>query len=98
MAAKDYRRCISCRRLAHRHEFWRIVRSRDDAGKFKVQLDQGMGRSAYICRRAECLKQAEKKNRLARVLRTPIDDAIYAELKARLASENLTQPDTIANE
>jgi predicted RNA-binding protein YlxR (DUF448 family) len=86
MAPKDYRRCISCRRLADRHEFWRIVRSRDQSGKFTVQLDQGMGRSAYICRNAKCLHQAQKKNRIARVLRASVDPVIYEKLQARLAT------------
>ncbi|AFY70620.1 protein of unknown function DUF448 [Thalassoporum mexicanum PCC 7367] len=87
MAPKDYRRCISCRRLDHRDHFWRVVRSRDSSGQISVQLDQGMGRSAYICRNADCLKQAQKKNRLARVLRAPVEPTIYERLQARLVAE-----------
>ena len=39
----NYRRCISCRQVNLKQEFWRIVRVFPSG---KVQLDQGMGRSA----------------------------------------------------
>ncbi|XGB42216.1 MAG: YlxR family protein [Nodosilinea sp. LVE1205-7] len=62
----NYRRCLSCRRLAPRSEFFRVVRSYPNS---TVELNQGMGRSAYICRQANCLRLAHKKNRLGRALK-----------------------------
>ncbi len=50
----------------------------------QVVLDQGMGRSAYLCPRRECLQQAQQKNRLGKVLKTPIPPEIYATLWARI--------------
>jgi len=50
----------------------------------QVQLDQGMGRSAYLCRKAPCLQQAQKKNRLSKALRVAIPAAIFIELERRL--------------
>ncbi|HIK25275.1 MAG TPA: YlxR family protein [Thermosynechococcus sp. M46_R2017_013] len=75
------RRCVSCGRLAERSEFWRVVRCWPDQ---RVQLDRGMGRSAYLCRTAECLKVAKQKKRLARSLRCPIPEEIFTTLAARL--------------
>jgi predicted RNA-binding protein YlxR (DUF448 family) len=59
----NYRRCISCRQVNLKQEFWRIVRVFPSG---KVQLDQGMGRSAYICPQETCLQVAQKKNSLGK--------------------------------
>ncbi|MGF1602959.1 MAG: YlxR family protein [Thermosynechococcaceae cyanobacterium] len=79
----NYRRCISCRKAAIKSDFWRIVRVYPTR---IVQLDLGMGRSAYLCPQADCLKRAQKKNRLGRALRAPIPEAIYQALEQRLAN------------
>jgi uncharacterized protein len=79
--SKDDRRCVSCRKVAPRNEFWRVVRcypSKD------VKIDLGdprlAGRSAYLCRTPECLQIAQKKNRLGRSLKAFVDRDIYQEL------------------
>ena len=51
---------------------------------FQVQLDRGMGRSAYLCKSWECLQIAQKKNRLGRSLRIQIPAEIWEILKSRL--------------
>ena len=79
----NYRRCISCRRVALKQEFWRIVRIYPSE---QLQLDQGMGRSAYLCPQASCLQAAQKKNRLGRSLHTPAPEALYQTLWQRLAT------------
>lgn len=76
------RRCLSCRRLGHKSEFWRVVRLSQSQ---TVVLDQGQGRSAYLCPQASCLAQARRKNYLSRVLKAPIPPDIYAVLNSRLA-------------
>ena len=78
----NYRRCISCRRVALKEEFWRIVRVFPSG---KVQLDQGLGRSAYICPQVSCLQAAQKKNRLGRSLRASMSEHLYQTLWQRLA-------------
>ncbi|BAQ61348.1 predicted nucleic-acid-binding protein termination [Geminocystis sp. NIES-3708] len=50
----------------------------------KVSLDQGMGRSAYICPQAQCLNLAQKKKRLPRALKTDIPLEIYERLWQKL--------------
>ena len=77
----NYRRCVSCRRIASKESFWRIVRL---AENHSVQLDWGMGRSAYLCPNVECLSLAKSKNRLSRSLRTKVPPNIYQNLQARL--------------
>lgn len=84
----NYRRCISCRRAAHRSEFWRIVR---DHACGRVQFDQGMGRSAYLCPQASCLQAAQKKNRLGRALKVQVPGAIYQTLWQQLEQASSTQ-------
>lgn len=77
----NHRRCISCRHVAPKSEFWRIVRVYPD---HQIQLDQGMGRSAYLCPQEDCIKAAQKKNRLAKVLRAKVPDSLYQSLWDRL--------------
>ncbi|MGH8002629.1 MAG: YlxR family protein [Brasilonema sp.] len=77
----NYRRCISCRKIGLKQEFWRIVRVFPSG---QVQLDEGMGRSAYICPQQSCLLAAQKKNRLGRALRASVPEALYHTLLQRL--------------
>ncbi|UBF25333.1 YlxR family protein [Kovacikia minuta CCNUW1] len=84
----NYRRCVSCRRLAHRSEFWRIVRVHPTQA---VALDQGMGRSAYLCPQSGCLQAAQRKNRLGRVLKAPVPESIYQVLWQRLTKSEASK-------
>ena len=77
----NLRRCVSCRRVSPKQTLWRIVRVYPSG---QVQLDQGIGRSAYLCPSPTCLRQAQQKNRLGRALKTPIPDPIYQILAERL--------------
>jgi uncharacterized protein len=79
----NYRRCVSCRKIAPKEAFWRAVRVYPS---HQVQLDGGMGRSAYLCPTAECLKAAQKKNRLGRALKAPVPEELYQTLRQRLAA------------
>jgi len=79
----NLRCCVACRQVAPKDDLWRVVRL---AGSGAVQLDQGMGRSAYLCPRADCLRQAQRKNRLGRALRVPVPQSIYGALADRLCS------------
>ena len=81
----NYRRCISCRQVATKETFWRVVR---DYSSRQVQLDQGMGRSAYICPQENCLRAAQQKKRLGRSLKTPVPEQIYLRLWERLADSS----------
>ena len=65
----------------HRDRLWRIVRIFPN---HRVQLDSGMGRSAYLCPSAICLSVAKKKNRLGRLLKASVPAEIFQELETRL--------------
>jgi predicted RNA-binding protein YlxR (DUF448 family) len=80
----NYRRCVVCRHVAPKESFWRVVRVYPS---HQVQLDRGMGRSAYLCPQIECLKAAQKKNRLGRSLKVAVPESIYQRLWERLTSE-----------
>ncbi|MBD2260822.1 YlxR family protein [Pseudanabaena sp. FACHB-2040] len=79
----NYRRCASCRKVAPKEEFLRIVRVYPNR---EIRLDQGMGRSAYLCPHPDCLQAAQKKNRLGRALKAAIPEEIYQMLWQRLSS------------
>lgn len=78
----NYRRCLSCRKIAPKESFWRVIRVHPSG---QVQLDRGMGRSAYICPQSQCLQKAKAKNRLGRSLKIQIPEQIYQQLQQRLA-------------
>jgi predicted RNA-binding protein YlxR (DUF448 family) len=82
----NHRRCISCRKVAPKECFWRIVRVYPTRS---VELDRGMGRSAYICPTEGCLKTAKHKNRLGRSLKAPIPETLYEALRGRLQRSKL---------
>ena len=78
---KDFRRCVSCRKVALKTEFLRVVKCHPSN---KVEIDLGnslfQGRSAYICPTDECLQSAQKKNRLGKSLKAEVRDEIYQQL------------------
>jgi hypothetical protein len=80
----NYRRCISCRLIAPKESFWRIVRVYPSQ---EVQLDKGMGRSSYICCQATCLQLAQNKNRLGKALKAPVPEYIYKNLWERATKQ-----------
>ncbi|MFS8117919.1 MAG: YlxR family protein [Microcoleus sp.] len=83
----NYRCCASCRKIALKEAFWRVVRVYPS---HQVQLDRGLGRSAYLCQASQCLKAAQKKNRLGRSLKAPVSNELYQTLWQRLATSDLT--------
>lgn len=78
----NYRCCASCRRNGPKTDFWRIVRVFPSQA---IQLDKGMGRSAYLCPQPSCLQLAQKKDRLGRSLKVAVPKEIYQMLWQRLS-------------
>lgn len=60
----------------------------------QIQLDEGMGRSAYLCPSDECLRVAQKKNRLGRSLKAVVPPIIYQALWQRLTENPVSLPAT----
>lgn len=73
----NYRRCLSCRKIAHRSQLLRVVRTHPTG---TVQFNRGTGRSAYLCPQLECLNAAQKKDRLGRSLKMSVPEEIYRQL------------------
>lgn len=74
------RRCVSCRELLDRQQLWRIIRLAEGG----IGLDQGMGRSAYLCPNQVCLGEAKRRKRLQRALRCQVAETIVETLEQRL--------------
>tara|TARA_B100001175_G_C18961239_1_gene380707 strand:- start:148 stop:426 length:279 start_codon:yes stop_codon:yes gene_type:complete len=74
------RRCVACRQLLDRRQLWRVIRDHQDG----VLLDQGMGRSAYLCPNEDCLEEARRRKRLQKALRCQVHDAVLEALDQRL--------------
>lgn len=74
------RRCVSCRELLDRQQLWRIIRLAGGG----IGLDQGMGRSAYLCPNQVCLEEAKRRKRLQRALRCHVAETIVETLEQRL--------------
>ena len=74
------RRCVACRKLFDRSILWRVIRDHRDG----VLLDQGMGRSAYLCRKESCLEEAQRRKRLPKALRCQVPESAIEELRQRL--------------
>ncbi|MBR4529519.1 MAG: YlxR family protein [Lachnospiraceae bacterium] len=75
------RSCAACGRKGEKGEFVRALRLPD--GTFTVDATGKMsGRGAYLCRNAECIRIARKKNSLARSFRQAVPEEIYGALEA----------------
>jgi len=71
---------VTCRQLLDRQQLWRVIRLADGG----MALDQGMGRSAYLCPNRDCLEEAKRRKKLQKGLRCQVADSIYAALEQRL--------------
>ena len=73
---------MTCRQLLDRQQLWRVIRLKDGG----LSLDQGMGRSAYLCPTQACLEEAKRRKKLQKGLRCQVADSIVETLERRLTS------------
>lgn len=83
------RRCVACRQLLDRERLWRVVRLPGGT----LVMDEGMGRSAYLCPERGCLEEARRKRRLQRALRCAVDERILHSLEQRLPGQHPLRQD-----
>jgi hypothetical protein len=70
------RKCIACGELRPKSELIKITKEHK-SGNIVIQPDsKTFGRSAYICKNCVCIKQALSKNRLGKLLKTNINEAL----------------------
>ena len=81
--ADPIRMCAGCRQRAAKKELIRIVRT-PDGDLILDARDKAPGRGAYICRKAECLRKAQKSKSLERMLNIPIPPEAYEKLESAL--------------
>lgn len=75
MAHIPFRMCVACRTRKEQSQFFRIT-VREGVPVIDDNPTR-VGRSAYICKNAECIKKARKKHIIERNLKCVADDKIY---------------------
>lgn len=94
MPRRILRRCIACRKIGEKHEFLRVVRKKSGEVVFDSEFKE-FGRSAYLCKKKECIEKGFKRKRLEKALRI---NSISKEVKERLKEEILTYIKEVNNE
>ncbi len=67
------RKCISCRTSFDRNNLLKITNDH----KLGIMLNQGMGRSAYICKSKKCFKDTKLKKKLQKALKSILDPDFF---------------------
>ncbi len=78
------RMCAACREVKEKTLLVRIARYKGD-----VMIDltgKVCGRGAYICKKSECIKKAQKSRALERSLSCSVDAGIYEKLEELVAN------------
>ncbi len=77
------RKCIGCGEIKNRDNLIKITKEHI-ANTLVINGDSAVfGRSAYLCYNKSCIEKAFKKNKLQKILRTPVSE----ELKGKIINE-----------
>lgn len=77
------RKCIGCGEIKNRDNLIKITKEHV-ANTLVINGDSAVfGRSAYLCYNKSCIEKAFKKNKLQKILRTPVSE----ELKGKIINE-----------
>ena len=90
------RQCAGCGQMKPKKELVRLVRApkKEEGQPPEVTLDptgKKPGRGAYLCRDAQCLKQARKSRRLERAFACKLPEEVYARLEEELQAQQQMQ-------
>jgi predicted RNA-binding protein YlxR (DUF448 family) len=77
------RKCVGCGEIKNRDELIKITKEHATDSIVINGNSKIFGRSAYLCYNKSCIENALKKNKLQKILKTPIS----AELKGQLINE-----------
>ncbi len=77
-----YRKCSACGLRAQKDQadFIRIVQPKEGSA-FVDGSGKAEGRGAYVCRSRECVQRLCKSRRLSHLLRGPVSEDVYEELR-----------------
>ena len=67
------RNCISCRTTFDRSNLLKITKDH----KLGIMLNQGMGRSAYICKSKKCYTDSKLQKKLQKALKSYLDSNFF---------------------
>ena len=76
------RRCISCRTIFDRNDLFKITNDQ----KLGIVLNQGMGRSAYICKSKKCYTDSKLQKKLQRALKSTLNPDFFDIFEREIAN------------
>ena len=76
------RKCISCRTTFDRNNLMKITNDH----KLGIMLNQGMGRSAYICKSKKCSTDSKIKKKLQKALKRTFDPNFFDIFEREIAN------------
>ena len=76
------RKCISCRITFDRTNLMRITNDH----KLGIMLNQGMGRSAYICKSKKCYTDSKLQKKLQKALKSILNPDFFDTFKREIAN------------
>ena len=78
------RLCISCRKTYDRKDLLKITKDHNQGIKFQ----EGMGRSAYICKSKNCYSDSRIKKKLQKALKTSLEPEFIVIFEKEISSYN----------
>lgn len=79
------RMCTGCGEMFDKRTLVRVVKSPD--GEVSLDLTgKKSGRGAYVCKNAECLKKARRKELLKEAFSVQIEDEVYDKMEEEIAN------------
>ena len=78
------RMCISCRKIYDRKNLLKITKDHNQG----IMFQQGMGRSAYICKSKNCFSDSKIKKKLQKALKTNLEFDFIDFFEKEIASSN----------
>ena len=76
------RRCISCRTTFDRNSLFKITNDH----KLGIMLNQGMGRSAYICKSKKCYTDSKLQKKLQKALKRNLSSNFFDIFEMEIAN------------
>ncbi|MDC3077708.1 YlxR family protein [Prochlorococcus sp. AH-716-O05] len=76
------RKCISCRTTFDRKSLLKITNDY----KLGIMLNQGMGRSAYICKSKKCYEDSKLKKKLQKALKSVLSPDFFDIFEREIAN------------
>ena len=76
------RKCISCKTTYDRNNLLKITNDY----KLGIMLNQGMGRSAYICKSKKCFTDSKLKKKLQKALKSILNPDFFDIFEREIAN------------